>query len=135
MEGLKSGSERQALSANSLSHADMPLGFAFFLYDAFSAAVQRKCTCSVARSLAGRVGLPLRLVDMPLIVDTKIALDKPADGVLNVYTLNKEAQMKSETLKLALEMIAEFAIPVVMSLALLAAPAAVWIDYASRYAR
>lgn len=37
----------------------MPLGFAFRLYDAFSAAVQRKCTCSVAFSLAGKGGLPL----------------------------------------------------------------------------
>ncbi len=53
--------EPYALSARSLSQADMPLGFAFRLYDAFSAAVQRKCTCSVLRSLAGMGGLPRRL--------------------------------------------------------------------------
>ncbi len=47
------------LSARSFSQALIPLGFALRLYDAFSAAVQRKCTCSVARSLAGRGGLPL----------------------------------------------------------------------------
>lgn len=50
--------ESYALSARSLSHADMPLGLAFRLYDAFSCAVQRKCTCSVLRSLAGMGGLP-----------------------------------------------------------------------------
>lgn len=48
----------QALSASPLSQAEMPFGFAFRLYDAFSIAVQRKCTCSVPRSLAGRGGLP-----------------------------------------------------------------------------
>lgn len=48
-----------ALSANSFSHALMPLGLAFRLYDAFSSAVQRKCTCLVLRSLAGKGGLPL----------------------------------------------------------------------------
>lgn len=48
-----------ALSAKSLSQAEMPLGLALRLYEAFSAAVQRKWTCCVALSLAGRGGLPL----------------------------------------------------------------------------
>lgn len=47
-----------ALSASSLSHAEIHLGLAFLRYDAFSAAVQRKWTCAVAFSLAGRGGLP-----------------------------------------------------------------------------
>ena len=46
------------MSASPLSHAEMPLGFALRLYDAFSAAVQRKCTCLVLRSLDGMGGLP-----------------------------------------------------------------------------
>ena len=50
-----------ALSASPFSQALIPFGFAFLLYDAFSAAVQRKCTCLVLRSLAGSGGLP-RLV-------------------------------------------------------------------------
>jgi hypothetical protein len=50
-----------ALSANSFSQAEIPLGLALRLYDAFSAAVQRKCTCLVLRSLAGNGGLPLGL--------------------------------------------------------------------------
>ena len=50
-----------ASSASFLSHAEIPLGLAFRLYDAFSAAVQRKCTCLVLRSLAGMDGLPLGL--------------------------------------------------------------------------
>ena len=48
------------LSARSFSQRDMPLGLAFRRYDAFSSFVQRKCTCSVARSLAGLGGAPLR---------------------------------------------------------------------------
>ena len=51
------------LSALPLSQADMlafPVSrFAFRRYSAFSAAVQRTWICSVARSLAGRGGLPL----------------------------------------------------------------------------
>ena len=50
-----------ASSASFLSQAEIPLDPAFFLYDAFSAAVQRKCTCLVPLSLAGKGGLPLRL--------------------------------------------------------------------------
>ena len=42
-----------------ISQALIPFGLALRLYDAFSCAVQRKCTCSVARSLAGRDGRPL----------------------------------------------------------------------------
>jgi hypothetical protein len=52
---------RHALSASSLSQALIPLGLALRLYDAFSCAVQRKCTCSVAFALVGRGGLPRRL--------------------------------------------------------------------------
>ena len=51
-----------ALSASFFNQALMPLGLALRLYDAFSAAVQRKCTCLVLRSLAGNGGLPLGLV-------------------------------------------------------------------------
>lgn len=85
-----------ALSAKSLSHAEMPLGFAFRLYDAFSCAVQRKCTCSVARSLAGRGGLPRFLgCVMSLIMGYTKKLDKHSLGRYIVYTLNllKEKQM------------------------------------------
>jgi hypothetical protein len=65
-----------ALSARSFSQADMPLGFALRLYDAFSAAVQRKWTCWVARSLAGRGGLPLfDVLSMPILCHTKIVVD------------------------------------------------------------
>jgi hypothetical protein len=58
----------QASSASFFSQADMPFAPAFRLYDAFSAAVQRKCTCLVPRSLAGKGGLPLRLAFMGLIM-------------------------------------------------------------------
>jgi hypothetical protein len=58
------GGVSQASSASFFSHADMPFTPAFRLYDAFSAAVQRKCTCLVPRSLAGKGGLPLRLAFM-----------------------------------------------------------------------
>ena len=50
-----------ASSASFFSQALIPFGLAFRLYDAFSAAVQRKCTCLVLRSLAGNGGLPLGL--------------------------------------------------------------------------
>ena len=63
-----------ALSARSFSQALMPLGFAFRLYDAFSCAVQRKCTCWVPRSWAGKGGLPLRFVDMAGLCLHKIVL-------------------------------------------------------------
>lgn len=56
------GRSAYALSAKSFSQADSPLGLAFLLYSAFSAAVQRKCTCLVARSFAGNEGLPLPLL-------------------------------------------------------------------------
>lgn len=53
----------QDLSASSFSQAEIPFGLAFLRYDAFSAAVQRKCTCSDALSLGGFLGAPrLRLV-------------------------------------------------------------------------
>jgi hypothetical protein len=48
-----------AESASPFSQAEIPLGLALRLYDAFSCAVQRKCTCAVARSLADLGGLPL----------------------------------------------------------------------------
>ena len=66
-----------ASSASFFSQALIPLGLALRLYDAFSAAVQRKCTCLVLRSLAGMGGLPLGLGFMAAIVYTKIAVDKP----------------------------------------------------------
>ena len=53
--------QNQALSASSFSQELMPLAPAFSLYERFSAAVQRKCTCLVLRSLAGKGGLPLFL--------------------------------------------------------------------------
>ena len=46
------GRTSQASSASFFSQVEIPLGLALRLYDAFSAAVQRMCTCSVARSLA-----------------------------------------------------------------------------------
>jgi uncharacterized membrane protein (GlpM family) len=54
----------QASSASFFSQALIPLAPAFFRYMAFSAAVQRKCTCLVPRSLAGKGGLPLLLAFM-----------------------------------------------------------------------
>jgi hypothetical protein len=59
MNGTTFGRHHQALSARSLSQALMPFGLAFRLYDAFSAAVQRKWTCAPAFSLAGKGGRPL----------------------------------------------------------------------------
>jgi hypothetical protein len=66
-----------ASSASHFNQAEIPLGLALRLYEAFSAAVQRKCTCLVLRSLAGMGGLPLGLSFMAAIVYTKIAVDKP----------------------------------------------------------
>jgi hypothetical protein len=57
-------SESQASSAIFLSQAEMPFPPAFFRYDAFSAAVQRKWTCLVARSFVGSFGRPLLTVVM-----------------------------------------------------------------------
>lgn len=81
------------MSARSFSQAEMPLGFAFRLYDAFSAAVQRKCTCSVALALAGRGGLPRLGLSMADIMSHNKVVDNPPRQVFNVYTLNKEAPM------------------------------------------
>ena len=72
----------QALSANSLSHAEMPFAPAFFRYDAFSAAVQRKCTCLVPLSLAGKGGLPLRLAFMGLIMVYTKSSCNPSLGMI-----------------------------------------------------
>lgn len=80
----------------------MPLGFAFFLYDAFSAAVQRKWTCWVARSLAGKGGLPLGFGwFMRSLLPTQIMLDKGCGQVFNVYTLNQEPIMTATETKTA----------------------------------
>jgi hypothetical protein len=49
----------QASSASFFSQVEMPLGLALRLYSAFSAFVQRTWICSVALSLAGKVGRPL----------------------------------------------------------------------------
>ena len=84
------GTAHYALSASSFSHAEMPLGLALRLYDAFSCAVQRKCTCLVLRSLAGRGGLPRFLGwFMAYIVPTQKIVDKPHTLLYCVYTLNK----------------------------------------------
>ena len=65
----------QALSARSLSHADMPLGLAFRLYDAFSAAVQRNSTRAVAGFLMG--GLPLGRLSMSELCPYRKDLTSP----------------------------------------------------------
>lgn len=72
----------QALSASSLSQAEMPFGFAFRLYSAFSAAVQRKCTCLVLRSLAGKGGLPLRVAFIDWIMVYTQSPCKPSYPVI-----------------------------------------------------
>ena len=68
-----------ALSASSLSHAESPLGLALRTYDDFSVAVQRKCTCLVARSLSGNGGRPLPRfgLSMPELWGTQITLAIP----------------------------------------------------------
>ena len=71
-----------ASSASFFSQADMPLGLALRLYDAFSAAVQRKCTCLVARSLAGRVGLPRLGGVMADILPTQQSSCNPSLGMI-----------------------------------------------------
>lgn len=82
------------MSASSFSQALIPLGLAFRLYDAFSSAVQRKCTCLVLRSLAGNGGLPLpRLVVMAQLWGTQIILAISTFLLYSVYTLNQEAEM------------------------------------------
>jgi hypothetical protein len=75
-------SESQASSASFLSHAEMPFSPAFFRYDAFSAAVQRKCTCRVARSLAGSLGRPLLAVVMGDILSHKNSSCNPSLGMI-----------------------------------------------------
>lgn len=60
-----------SLSASPLSQAEMPRAPAFFRYDAFSALVQRTWICSVARSLAGKGGLPRLGLSMPIFDYTK----------------------------------------------------------------
>lgn len=78
-----------ALSAKSLSHAETPLGFAFFRYPTFSCGVQRKPTRAVAGFLRG--GLPLGFLagSMLLIMYAQIIIDKPSVQVLTVLTLNR----------------------------------------------
>ena len=71
-----------ALSASHLSHAERPLGLAFLRYEAFSAAVQRKCTCSVPRSLDGRGGLPRLLGVMFDILPTQKCSCNPSLGMI-----------------------------------------------------
>jgi hypothetical protein len=72
------GGIRYALSASSLSQADMPFAPAFLRYMAFSVAVQRKCTCLVPLSLAGKGGLPRFLGVMGRIIGLhKISLQSP----------------------------------------------------------
>jgi hypothetical protein len=84
------------LSARSLSQAEIPLGFALRLYDAFSAAVQRKCTCSLALSLAGLGGLPLRFgLSMGRIMGYTNILDKSIYGVYSVYTLKPHTRRQT----------------------------------------
>lgn len=78
-----------ALSASPFSHALIPAGLALRLYDAFSCAVQRKCTCSVPRSLAGKGGLPRFLGwFMGRIIAYTNIFDKSLNCVYSVYTLN-----------------------------------------------
>ena len=67
-----------ASSASFFSQALIPLGLALRLYDAFSCAVQRKCTCLVLRSLAGRGGLPLLAVVMVDILSHKNSSCNPS---------------------------------------------------------
>ena len=69
------------MSARSFSHAEMPFGFAFRLYDAFSAAVQRKCTCLVDRSFAGSGGLPRLLPTAEAFHDAPVFPQLGADGL------------------------------------------------------
>jgi hypothetical protein len=73
------GRTSQASSASFFSQALIPFGLAFRLYDAFSVAVQRKWTCWVARSLAGRGGLPLLAVVMGDILSHKNSSCNPLE--------------------------------------------------------
>ena len=87
-----------ASSASFFSQAEIPLAPAFRRYDAFSAAVQRKCTCLVLRSLAGNGGLPLGLgLVMRLIVHTRKSLTQSLPLLYCVYTLNREIGMDTKT--------------------------------------
>jgi hypothetical protein len=77
------GWSSQASSASFFSQADMPFAPAFRLYDAFSAAVQRKCTCLEALSLAGFFGAPLRLGGvMTDILPTQNSSCNPSFGMI-----------------------------------------------------
>lgn len=69
--------QEEAESAKPFSHADSPLRPAARLYAAFSAFVQRTWICSVARSLAGKGGLPLLGAFMAAIMPTQIIVDNP----------------------------------------------------------
>jgi hypothetical protein len=69
------GRTSQASSASFFSQALIPLSPAFLRYEAFSAAVQRKCTCLEALSLASFFGAPLRLTFKPH--DWRYASDAP----------------------------------------------------------
>jgi hypothetical protein len=60
-----------SLSASPLSHAERPLGLALRRYSDFSAFVQRTWICSVARSLAGKGGLPRLGLSIPIFDYTK----------------------------------------------------------------
>jgi hypothetical protein len=77
------GWSSQASSASFFSQADMPFAPAFRLYDAFSAAVQRKCTCLEASSLAGFLGAPLRLGGVMVdILPTQNSSCNPSFGMI-----------------------------------------------------
>lgn len=71
-----------ALSASPFSQAEMPCAPAFLRYEAFSAAVQRKCTCLVPLSLAGKGGLPLRLAFMGRIMVYTKSSCNPSLGMI-----------------------------------------------------
>jgi len=83
-----------ALSASALSHAEMPRFLAFRLYDAFSCAVQRNSTRSVAGFLMG--GLPLLGAFMAAIMPVQKSFDKMETLLYSVRTLNKEIEMKTK---------------------------------------
>jgi hypothetical protein len=77
------GWNTQASSASFFSQADMPRSPAFLRYEAFSAAVQRKCTCLEALSLASFFGAPLRLgCVMADILPTQNSSCNPSLGMI-----------------------------------------------------
>lgn len=71
-----------ASSASFLSQAEMPCFPAFLRYMAFSAAVQRKCTCLAPLSLAGKGGLPRRLGVMDGIMGYTKKTCNPSLGMI-----------------------------------------------------